>query len=97
MSNSELDALVAERGAAHGDFVAKAGYIQFLKEATQAAEDICEQNLTPASAETLDAIFVKIGRIVYGDQNFPDHWKDIAGYAWIMYKHLEANQPTEKE
>ena len=33
----------------------------------------------------------KIGRILAGDPNHIDHWLDIAGYATLVAKELEAH------
>lgn len=38
---------------------------------------------------TLRMIVEKIGRIMYGDWSFVDHWHDIAGYATLMQNHCE--------
>jgi hypothetical protein len=37
--------------------------------------------LKPEHAESLEMIAHKIGRILAGNENFHDHWDDIAGYA----------------
>ena len=33
----------------------------------------------------------KLGRICAGDPDFPDHYKDIAGYATLVAKELESH------
>lgn len=40
--------------------------------------------LTPEQCEALDMIQHKIGRILSGNPNEPDHWHDIAGYATLV-------------
>jgi hypothetical protein len=38
-------------------------------------------SLSDAQAESLEMISVKIARILSGDQDYPDHWDDVIGYA----------------
>ena len=40
--------------------------------------------------EALEMICHKIARIVAGDPDFADHWRDIAGYATLVANELEA-------
>jgi hypothetical protein len=40
-------------------------------------------------AETLSMIAHKIGRIIAGNPEEPDHWRDIAGYAQLVANRLE--------
>lgn len=42
--------------------------------------------LTPTQLESLDMILHKCGRILSGDPNEPDHWRDIEGYARLANK-----------
>lgn len=42
--------------------------------------------LTATQLESLDMILHKCGRILSGDPNEPDHWRDIEGYARIANK-----------
>lgn len=36
----------------------------------------------------LDMILVKIGRIINGDPNYDDNWRDISGYATLVADRL---------
>jgi hypothetical protein len=47
----------------------------------------------PVHREALDMIAVKMSRIVNGDCNNADHWRDIAGYARLVERLL----PREAE
>ncbi len=79
--------LVTERGGTHGKFSNSARASQRLKrimrEEMQARLERNQAPLTAAQQESLEMIFLKIGRILSGDANHPDHWDDIAGYAKI--------------
>jgi hypothetical protein len=46
-------------------------------------------NLTDVQREALEMILHKIGRIVTGNPNEPDHWLDIEGYARLARERLE--------
>lgn len=40
-------------------------------------------NLAACHQESIDMILTKISRIVSGNPSEPDHWDDIAGYAFL--------------
>jgi hypothetical protein len=46
-------------------------------------------DLFPDQDEALNMICVKIARIVNGDPNHLDSWRDIAGYAQLVVDRLE--------
>lgn len=71
--------LLNEREKTHGSFEENARVMQELK---QVARGMPGWNrLKDTHREALDMIFHKIGRVINGDPNFKDHWKDISGYA----------------
>lgn len=80
-------ALIAERAKTHGDFTVTARIAQHLKRAI--ADELPgreRRDLAPLSDEQLEAvdmILTKIARIVAGDSNHGDHWRDISGYALL--------------
>jgi len=45
--------------------------------------------LTPTQIEALTLICHKLARIVNGDPNYDDSWKDIAGYSELVVKELQ--------
>lgn len=77
-----VEAIIAEREKTHGSFSSKARFIQVIKDVIR--DPAGYDDLHPAQREALDMIAVKIGRILYGDPNEPDHWLDIAGYASLV-------------
>ena len=42
--------------------------------------------LSATQLESMDLILTKIARILSGDPNEPDHWRDIEGYARLANK-----------
>ena len=82
----ELDAVMVERGRAHGDFCDHAEYTQRLKEVLHSAPN--RLKLTFTQREGLEMIAHKVGRILAGDPTHVDHWFDIEGYARITRERL---------
>jgi|DEB0MinimDraft_3_1074331.scaffolds.fasta_scaffold56483_2 hypothetical protein len=80
MSKGENSTLIylKKRAKTHGDFRHTAGTAQALKEIV--AESAAGK-LSPIQHEALDMICSKIARICCGDNNEPDHWLDVQGYA----------------
>lgn len=81
-------ATVRSREATHGAFVETAAIAQKLK--AFVADELRKERpgqvldgLTFVQREALDMILAKIARIIAGDPDHPDHWRDIAGYALL--------------
>jgi len=85
----EINEVLKERGSRYGPFSGHAAIAQSLK-------DVFEGEGAPTSFETnwyfledfhkeaLEMIAHKIGRILNGDPNYDDSWRDIAGYAQLV-------------
>jgi hypothetical protein len=74
--------LLACRKATHGDFAETAALSQSLKRIFWAAPNW--PNLNDQQREALEQIALKLGRLLCGDPNHPDHAVDIAGYALLL-------------
>lgn len=74
-------ALLTERGKTHGEYGVDARYAIALLLTV-------EQGFTPRHTATMRhsiiMICFKLARILAGDPDFADHWKDIAGYATLV-------------
>ena len=79
--------ILAEREATHGNFAATALIAQRFKDVSKNTPN-WNGNLTDVQRETLEAIFTKIARILSGDPNHPDHWRDIEGQARLASEQL---------
>lgn len=79
--------LTGERNNTHGDFADNARVSQTLKNIFRLENNRRLQRgqkaLSFTQMDALDMIAAKIGRILAGDADFPDHWDDIAGYSHI--------------
>ena len=94
VSQAEMEAIaagrlpiLAEREATHGYFAATALIAQRFKDVSKNTPN-WNGNLTDVQRETLEAIFTKIARILSGDPNHPDHWRDIEGQARLASEQL---------
>lgn len=76
---NEIDVVLASRSD-YGSFSAKASWLQGLKASMRCTDSW--DKLLPAEQEALDAITVKMARILYG-KPVRDNWVDIAGYATL--------------
>ena len=70
--------LIEEREKTHGDYSENARLSQATKDLWRSGRNWSA--LTPRQRESLELIATKVGRILAGDPDCPDHWKDIAGY-----------------
>lgn len=80
------EALIAERGNRYGKFKDGAEIMRDLKHVMHEVDGW--NNLSPSQKEALDMIQHKIGRILNGDPNYDDNWKDIAGYSKLIADEL---------
>ena len=79
--------LLAEREHTHGNYQATALIAQRFKDVSKSTPN-WSGNLTDVQRESLEGIFTKIARILSGDPNHPDHWRDIEGGAHLVTETL---------
>lgn len=84
------DSVLQERSATHGDFAHGAVVSQRLKFAL--AEGVNWETMDAVQREALEAVVGKLARIVAGDPNFVDHYRDIIGYTQLALDYT-AKQP----
>jgi hypothetical protein len=85
---NDLQAVLAERGSRYGDFLGHAQVTMGLKQVISSELQRRGKWLAPDQQEALDMICHKIGRIVNGDPDYDDSWRDIAGYAQLVCDRL---------
>lgn len=76
-----LDATLAQRGQEYGHYPLMARLAQALKTTMRQSANWHGPSLGAAKQESLDMIATKIARILCGNPNNPDSWRDIEGYA----------------
>lgn len=79
---TDVQATLNERGKTHGDFKVQASTAQRLKQCLTGHD--CWARLEHSQREALETICTKMSRILNGNPNEPDHWRDIAGYATLV-------------
>lgn len=96
MTKPNTEDVLKERGSKYGNYL----------EQTKISEDITKAMNRPIARRgiTLDAdqrdalqmIAVKISRILNGDPNYADNWRDIAGYATLVADRLDEAETDYK-
>lgn len=84
--HNTTQSLIAERGSRYGAFSDGSAIMQQLKQVMHDTPNW--NNLSSSQKEALDMIQHKIGRILNGDPNYDDNWKDIAGYSTLVADEL---------
>ncbi len=84
---SATEAILKERGARYGKFTDHARISQ--NSLRMLSSEPGWHNLSDDQKEALTLICHKMARIINGDPNYSDSWRDIAGYAELVAKRLE--------
>lgn len=79
--------ILSDRQKTHGDFKTQAMVSRKFKNVLQDSPNV--RSLEADQVEALAMILTKISRIVCGNPNEPDHWKDIEGYARLVSMRLD--------
>ena len=93
MSESIQKMLAARRGRyeRHGDFGVLSGLSQSLEDTIREhVNGAAWEAMSALQREALKMLVHKIARIVNGDPDYPDTWRDIAGYCTRVAEILEA-------
>jgi len=90
----DVKKLLEKRKKTHGDFTDGAKVMQQLKGIMTCGPNW--NKLTFCQRESLHMFAHKIGRILVGDPNEPDHWKDIIGYSQLVIDRIALPVPGEK-
>lgn len=88
----KIAAILEERGKTHGKYSDVAKVWVALMNSLQYERD---HELDPGQRLALNVICQKLARIECGNENFDDHWDDIAGYALCVVRELEAQDCME--
>ena len=83
------NSLLNEREKTHGDFNDVSECSQVIKGRLMEQIKKHANDFNYAQIEALDMICVKLARIVCGDPNFLDTWRDISNYAELITEQLK--------
>jgi hypothetical protein len=87
--SDNLENILAERGKEYGDFKSQSELSQRLKMFINSHLKNYPNNLSLEKFEALEMIVHKISRIINGNPNNIDSWRDICGYSQLLVKELE--------
>ncbi len=83
---SDIEQTLRARGERYGDFASHADISQHLQDAMRIQEGW--ERLSKSQRQALTVIADKIARILNGDPNYDDNWRDISGYATLILNQL---------
>jgi len=86
---NDIHQILTERGDRYGRFEDHAKISQGLKRYMHACLRFKKKELAHDQSEALEMIIHKIGRIINGDPDYSDSWRDIAGYATLVADRLD--------
>lgn len=86
-ANSVVDAILSERAGTHGEYAYQAELCRRLK--NELHTHVGWKYLNSMQQESLDMIMHKVSRIMCGDPNFEDHWRDCEGYSKLVADRLK--------
>lgn len=86
INHNDVQSTLNERGKTHGDFGVQAATSQLLKHALRCTTTF--DRLAADQREALETLMMKVSRILNGNPDEPDHWRDIAGYATLVENRL---------
>lgn len=75
-----------ERGSRYGNFMQQAQIERALRCVLESTEGW--ENLAADQKSAIEMVCVKLARILNGDPNYDDNWRDIAGYAQLIVNRL---------
>lgn len=81
---ADIKQTLNERGKRYGSFKGHAEVAQRLKVVVQEELETREKFLSPVQQEAVDMILHKLARIVNGDANYIENWRDICGYSQLV-------------
>ena len=85
---ADIKQTLDERGKRYGSFKGHAEVTQKLKIVIFEELEKREKFLSDVQQEAVDMILHKLGRIVNGDANYIDSWRDIVGYTQLVVDEL---------
>ena len=82
----DINDILNEREATHGDFKTQAWVSQELKAMLRNGPNW--STMTADKREALEMVCHKMSRIVCGKDDFDDSWRDICGYVTLVLRTL---------
>lgn len=86
---TDVKDILAERGKTYGNYLQQTEISSALMRVMDDALKARNKTLQPDQSDALIMSAVKISRIINGDPDYADNWRDIAGYATLVADRLE--------
>lgn len=88
---ADTNETLTERGTRYGNYADQTAIISNISDAIHESGNAGVAWLEMASdqKDALYMIIVKMSRILNGDPDYADNWRDIAGYATLVAERLE--------
>lgn len=90
VTSVSIDETLAQRGSRYGPFKRHAEISQELQRVV--AHYGGYRKMSDSQCEAINMIMHKIGRVINGDPNYDDNWRDIAGYAQLIVDELNGKE-----
>lgn len=88
---TKVDNILDQRATQYGKFIEGAEVMQTLKQVVRSSLQKRNAALAFDQLEAIDMIIHKLGRIINGNPDNVDSWRDIAGYATLVADRLEGH------
>lgn len=88
----ETELVLKERGARYGNYLEQTKISRKLLGVIANHKPVMESD----QEDALMMIAVKISRILNGDPDYADNWRDISGYATLVANRLENTEKDHK-
>jgi hypothetical protein len=92
-----INQTLAERGSRYGSFTGHARVAQAIKAIMRNHDRAKWDSMDNDQREALEMVAHKIGRIINGDPDYEDSWRDIAGYITLVSARLLEEQTKPKQ
>lgn len=92
MSAESVEITLQARGQRYGSYDLVARTAQLIKRTLRRGPTW--EALSDMQQESIELIATKLARIVQGDPDYADSWRDLAGYAQLVVGELERGAPA---
>lgn len=89
VNTPDIEDILKERGTRYGKFKDHAAISQSLKSVIRVHAGDKWYCYSPDQQEAMEMIAHKLARIINGDPDYSDSWRDIAGYAKLVADRLD--------
>jgi hypothetical protein len=88
-----IEKILDDRGKRYGNYLKQTEISRSIRTVIDRGLPV-QAILSPDQDDALTMIAVKISRIVNGDPDYSDNWRDIAGYATLVADRLDGKERT---